>query len=400
MGMKIDMVDESAVIDSIKLYEIEIPLKDPFQISGGISYNRKSLIVVLCSGGVNGYGESAPFEEPYYSSETISSVKALYSDLLFNRIKSKRIDSIEHMNCILDKGVRGNNFAKAGIENAYWDLLCKKNNITLKNLIQLKLQHMGVKEEFINSKDYIESGVSIGIPVDNDVNTLLKMTKAYIDRGYTRIKIKIKPGWDVEPVRAVRKLIGDFPLWVDANASYDFDTQKKVFKELDEYNCLFYEQPLHHDDIIDHGKLGQYVKTPICLDESLKSARVAGQVIEIEASKIWNIKIQRIGGLLEGLKIYKIASDNGIKLWGGTMPESGIGAVPVLNLASFNLFQFPADVEASERWYGPGNDLIELEMSGDGRIYVPECKGIESIINFSNLEKYGKLIEEITQFKI
>lgn len=395
MGMKIDMVDESAVIDSIKLYEIKIPLKDPFQISGGVSYTRKSLIVVLCSDGVNGYGESAPFEEPYYSSETISSVKSLYCDLLFNRIKNIKIDSIEHMNCILSEGVRGNNFAKAGIENAYWDLLCKKNNVTLKELIKLKLEKMGVKEEFTRSKEFIESGVSIGIPMDNDINTLLKWTKGYLDKGYRRIKLKIRPGWDIEPVKAVRKLIGDFPMWVDANSAYDFNKEKDVFREMDGYNCLFYEQPLYHDDIIDHGKLGEYVKTPICLDESLKSAKVANQVMEIGASKIWNIKIQRIGGLLEGLKIYKIAADNGIKLWGGTMPESGIGAMPVLSLASFNLFVYPADVEASERWYGPGNDLIEMEMGNDGRIYVPKCAGIESIINFANLKKYGELVVEV-----
>jgi o-succinylbenzoate synthase len=395
MGMKIDMIEESAVIDSIKLYEIKIPLKDPFQISGGVSYTRRSLIVVLCSDGVNGYGESAPFEEPYYSSETISSVKSLYSDVLFERIMNKRIDSIEHMNSILNEGVRGNNFAKAGIENAYWDLLCKKNNISLKKLIQCKLQEMGVEGESLKSKEYIESGVSIGIPMDKDINTLLKWTKGYMDRGYRRIKIKIRPGWDVEPVKAVRKLIGDFPLWVDANSAYDFDTQKDVFREMDGYHCLFYEQPLHHDDIIDHEKLGQYVKTPICLDESLKSARVASQVIEIGASKIWNIKIQRIGGLLEGLRIYKLAADHGVKLWGGTMPESGIGAMPILSLSSFNLFEYPADVEASERWYGLGNDLIEIEMDNNGRICVPECTGIESIINFSNLEKYGELIKAV-----
>lgn len=389
------MINESAVVDSIKLYEVNIPLKVPFQISGGTSYSRKSLIVVLSSEGFNGYGEAAPFEEPYYSSETISSVKALYGDLLFARILKKKIDSIEHINSILCSGVRGNNFARAGIENAYWDLICRKNNITMKELIEYKLKQLGVDGDSLKSKDYIESGVSVGIPVDNNVETLKKWVEEYIESGYRRIKLKIKPGWDVVPVDAVRKLIGDFPLWVDANSSFDYELHKDIFKKMDEYGCLFYEQPLNHDDIIDHAKLAGYVNTPLCFDESLKSLRVAKQALEINASKIWNIKVQRIGGLYEGLLIYKLASENGVKLWGGTMPESGIGAIPIINLASFSQFKYPADVEASERWYGPGNDLIELEMNRDGRISVPECRGIESIINFSNLNKYGKLLEQV-----
>jgi o-succinylbenzoate synthase len=389
------MINESAVIDSIELYEIKIPLKEPFQISGGVSYFRRSLIIVLISGDIKAYGEAAPFDEPYYSSETISSVKALYQDLLFNRIAGRRIESIEHINSILSIGVRGNNFAKAGIENAYWDLVCRKNNITMKQLIIYKLRQLNVDEKYLESKDYIESGVSVGIPVDNSIDTLKTWVQEYMDHGYRRIKIKVKPGWDLEVLKATRKVIGDFPLWMDANSSYDFDLHKDVLKQMDQYGCLFYEQPLHHDDILDHAKLAKLVDTPICLDESLKSYKVAKQVLETGAAKIWNIKIQRIGGLLEGLKIYKLAVENDIKLWGGTMPESGIGAIPILNLASLSGFKFPADVEASERWYGPGNDLIELEMSKDGKINVPECIGIEGLINKDNFKKYGKLLEKI-----
>lgn len=389
------MINESAVIDKIKLYEIKIPLVIPFQISGGLCYERSSLIVILESDGFKGYGESAPFNEPFYSPETISSVKALYSELLFKRIKGKKINSIEDINFILNKGVRGNNFAKAGIENAYWDLLCNKNNIALKNLIRIKLKNIGVKDEFLESKGYIESGVSIGIPQDNKVNTLLEWVKKYLDEGYKRVKLKIRPGWDLGPLKAVRELIGDFPLWVDANSSFDFDLHKDIFKKMDKYNCLFYEQPLQHDDILDHLKLTKYINTPVCFDESLKSSKIAAQIVDMGVSKIWNIKIQRVGGLLEALKIYKIASENGVELWGGTMPESGIGAIPILNLASFNLFKYPADVEASERWYGELNDLIELNMNNQGRIYIDECNGIEELINFSNFKKYGKLVCDI-----
>ncbi|MCM0650900.1 o-succinylbenzoate synthase [Clostridium swellfunianum] len=390
------MIDESAIIDSIELYEIKIPLKEPFQISGGVSYFRSSLIVILNSGHIKAYGEAAPFDEPYYSSETISSVKALYHDLLFKRIVGKKIKSIEDINDILSLGVRGNNFAKAGIENAYWDLICRKNNITMKELIIYKLKQMKVEDRFLQSKGYIESGVSVGIPVDNSIDTLKKWIREYLEQGYRRIKIKVKPGWDVEALKAAREVTGEFPLWIDANSSFDFDTHSELFSQMDKYRCLFYEQPLHHDDILDHAKLCKLVRTPICLDESLKSLKVAKQVLEVKASNIWNIKIQRIGGLLEGLKIYKLAVENDIKLWGGTMPESGIGAIPILTLASFEGFKFPADVEASERWYGADNDLIELHMSKDGKIVVPLSVGIENMINKYNFEKYGRLIEKVS----
>ena len=390
------MINEQAVIDKISLYEIGIPLKEPFQISGGVSYFRRSLIIVLSSGEYKGYGEAAPFEEPYYSSETISSVKALYQDLLIPRLLGKQIASIEHMNEVLSEGIRGNAFAKAGIENAYWDLLCNKNKINLKQLIEYKMEQLEVPKEFMESKDYIKSGVSIGIPVEGQIETLQKWAQEYVDEGYQRIKIKIRPEWDVEPLAAVRQQIGDFPLWIDANSAYDLEKHKETLVEMDQYGCLFYEQPLHHDDILDHAKLGKEIKTPICLDESLKSERVARQVLECGASKIWNIKIQRIGGLLEGLKIYKLASDNGVELWGGTMPESGIGAIPMLNLASFKGFVYPADIEASARWYGEGQDTIELKMNQEGQIFIPEGDSIESMINFERFHQYGTLLLEET----
>lgn len=387
------MIYEDSIIDDIRLYEVKIPLKVPFRISGGVSYARKSLIVVLSGDGFSGYGESAPFEEPYYSSETISSVKALYKELLFPRILHKKINSIRHLNQIIGEGVRGNYFAKAGIENAYWDLICKKNGITLKEAILHELSQFDLPEQALQSKNYITSGVSVGIPAGNEIKQLTDWAQEYKDEGYRRIKIKIKPGWDLKPLDAVRKKIGDFPLWVDANASYSYEEHRDIFKQMDQYKCLFYEQPLCEDDIIDHAKLARYVKTPICLDESLKSASVARKAVEMEASRIWNIKIQRIGGLWQGLLIYKLAVENHISLWGGTMPESGLGAVPILNLASFSAFQYPADVEASKRWYGEGSDLYEIKMNAEGKIFIPECKGMEEIINFDNLHKYGDRIK-------
>lgn len=386
------MIDEEVRIDDIRLFEVKIPLKVPFRISGGVSYERKSLIVVLTGDGFNGYGESAPFEQPYYSSETLSSVKSLYRELLFPRILHRQIDSIEQLNRLLGEGVRGNNFAKAGIENAYWDLLCRKNGVTLKEVILDELSRLGLPEEALRSENGIPSGVSVGIPEGNDLGLLADWVQAYKEEGYRRIKIKIRPGWDLKPLEAVRKRMGDFPLWVDANASYRYEEHREIFQSMDAYHCLFYEQPLSEDDLIDHAKLARCVRTPICLDESLKSPLAARQAAEIGASRIWNIKIQRVGGLWQALRIYKLAVENGVELWGGTMPESGLGTLPILNLASFSAFRYPADVEASKRWYGEGNDLYEVRMDAKGIIRIPECRGTEEVINFDNFRKFGEQI--------
>jgi len=383
-------VNEKIKIDSIDMYQIAIPLKVPFEISGGRSYYRQSIILQVKSGDLVGFGESAPFDAPFYSNETVASVKAVLTDWLIPKVLNKEFASIEEFNKELSLGIRGNNFAKAGLENTYWDLVAKKNQMRLVDLIKVKLQEMGVIEEYLEHKEYIESGVSVGIPENRDLKTLKSWIKAYVLEGYRRIKIKIKPGWDVLPAKAAREVVGsEFPFWVDANSAYEL-ADAPVFQELDALNCLFYEQPLNHDDILDHHKLSQLIKTPICFDESLKSARVGRQTIELGTIPVWNIKIQRIGGLWEGLKLYKLAVENGIKLWGGTMPESGLGAMPILALASFKGFVYPADVEASARWYGKGQDLIEIEMDKEGKIALPQGLGIGRAPNWQIMEKYGK----------
>lgn len=385
-------MDEKIRIDSVELYQIAIPLIVPFEISGGRSYNRQSIIIKMKSGSLIGYGESAPFDAPFYSSETISSVKAMLTEWLIPKVIGQEFSSIEEFNKTLVVGIRGNNFAKAGLENAYWDLVAKKNNLRLVEAIKLKLRDLGVEPKHLEHKEYIESGVSVGIPEDRSLDTLKKWVNEYVDEGYKRIKIKIKPGWDLDAARATREVIGrDFPFWVDANSAYELE-DAPIFQALDEMDCLFYEQPLNHDDILDHHQLAKLVKTPICFDESLKSLRVGRQAVELGSIPVWNIKIQRIGGLLEGLKLYKLAVEKGIKLWGGTMPESGLGAMPILALASFNGFVYPADVEASARWYGKGKDLIEIEMSHDGKIALPSEAGIGIEPNWHIMEKYGKPI--------
>ncbi len=387
-------IDEKMVIDGARIVEVDIPYAIPFQISGGLSYSRKSLIIELYSDGVIGYGESAPFEAPFYSSETISSAKAVLSEWLFPKIIGKEIQSIEDINQKLNENVRGNNFAKAGIETAYWDLVAKKNNISLKTLLHHKLEELGTTKEYLRNKDYIYSGVSIGIPEDGSYKTLERWVKEYVEEGYKRVKVKIKPGWDLKAIETARNVVGnDFILWPDANASYNMEEHEEILREMDKYNCTFIEQPLNHDDILEHNKLRQVIKTPICFDESLKSERVAKQIIELGVSKIWNIKIQRVGGLYEAAKIYSLASKHEIEVWGGTMPESGIGGASILALSTYAGFKYPACIEPSSRWYGAGKDLKEIEMDDKGRIYLEEEIGIGQI-NKANYKKYGKVVYE------
>jgi len=387
-------IDEKMVIDGARIVEVDIPYAIPFQISGGLSYSRKSLIIELYSDGVIGYGESAPFEAPFYSSETISSAKAVLSEWLFPKVIGKEIQSIEDINQKLNENIRGNNFAKAGIETAYWDLVAKKNNISLKALLHHKLEELGTTKEYLRNKDYIYSGVSIGIPEDGSYKTLERWVKEYVEEGYKRVKVKIKPGWDLKAIETARNVVGnDFILWPDANASYDLEEHEEILREMDKYNCTFIEQPLNHDDILEHNKLRQVIKTPICFDESLKSERVAKQIIELGVSKIWNIKIQRVGGLYEAAKIYSLASKHEIEVWGGTMPESGIGGASILALSTYAGFKYPACIEPSSRWYGAGKDLKEMKMDDKGRVYLEEEIGIGQI-NKANYKKYGKVVYE------
>ncbi len=389
--------DESAVIDSIRLVEVNIPLAVPFQISGGICRFRHSLIIELTSDGITGYGEAAPFDQPFYSSETFSSVRAILTECLLPRVIGQKIESIEQLNRILTDGVRGNPFARAGVETAYWDLIARKNHLTLQKLLHRYLLHLGVAEKDLEPRSDLESGVSVGIPEDGSYDTLRRWVYGYAQEGYRRIKIKVKPGWDLEAVRVSREVLGyEFPFWIDANSSFRLEEHLDLFRAMDAYNCLFYEQPLHYDDILDHAQLARKVQTPICLDESLKSYRVGKQVIEQQASRIWNIKVQRVGGLWEAIRLYVLAVRNGVSLWAGTMPETGVGAMAILALGSFKHFHYPSDVEASHRWYGPGHDLIEIAVTPDGRIELAEAEGI-GMINHDNYRRYGKLLEELCQ---
>lgn len=351
-----------------RLFEIALPLKEPFGISGGTMTVRRSLIVELeDSAGNRGHGESAPFELPFYSSETVSSARACLRDVLLPRILGQPVEHPEQAHQLLAPGVQGNRMAKAGVETAWWDLMAAHRGVPLAVLVAERLGKPGWS--------YIECGVALGIPPEQDSQVLRMWVSFAVTRGYRRIKLKVRPGWDLEPIaiarEAMRAARREVPLWVDANSAYRFDRDMAALKKLDGQGLLFLEQPFPEDALWDSREAGRELKTPICLDESLVSDDVARQVIAMQGPAIWNIKIQRVGGLEEACRIYTRAVAAGVKLWGGTMPESGLGAQAMLALGGHAGFVFPSDIEPSDRWYPRGTDVIELVMDPEGRIAVP-----------------------------
>ena len=382
---------ERVKIDAIRVRELRLPLRTPFRISGGVLLERRSWIVEIDSDGVVGYGESAPNDEPFYSEETLGTARTLFEELYLPRLIGREFESIDAFDEELRRGVRGNPFARVGLENAYWDLCCRRSGVSLVEAINRRLESLGVDAAARTPAPSIDSGVAVGIPEDGRLDTLRRRVDEYLEEGYRRVKIKIRPDWSTEACRVVRRAAGDgFPFWTDANAAFEIGRDIDTLRGMDEFGLLFHEQPLHHRDLVDHARLAKEIDTPICLDESLTSTRTGRAALELDASRIWNIKVQRVGGLCEATRIYKLAVDNGVKLWGGTMPESGIGAQPIIALAAFTAFVFPADVEPSDRWYEPGHDPVEIEMGRDGKIAVPDSAGVGDRILPDRYERFTR----------
>jgi O-succinylbenzoate synthase len=220
----------------------------------------------------------------------------------------------------------------------------------------------------------VPCGVALGVPEDRRPETLTRRVAEALRQGYRRVKIKVMPGWDVEAVRAARVGMAgaDLPLTVDANGAYAWPEHESNLRALDDAGLLYIEQPLAPDELVGHARLGSVLRTPVCLDETLKSASHAQQIVDLGGPRVWNIKVHRVGGLSEVCHIYRIASEYRAKLWAGTMPESGIGSQAPLAVAALPLCVYPSDLEPSTRWYGRNQDVIKLTMATDGRMAVPD----------------------------
>jgi O-succinylbenzoate synthase len=360
-------------ITHAELFELALPLVEPFVISGGTMTERRSLVVVLHDdAGHVGYGESPPFQLPFYSEETLTTARDLIERVLLPRIRGRDFTGprplSETIDTLLREGVRGNWFARAGVETAVWDLEANARGTGLATLIG---ERLGVRPAAA-----VDCGVALGIPPERRPDILTRWVYEAVQRGYRRVKIKVAPGWDAAAVDAARKGMAGatLPLTVDANGAYEWPRDEAALRALDDASLLYIEQPLHPDELVGHARLAEALRTPICVDETLRDARAARQIIALNGPKVWNIKVHRVGGLTEVCRIYRLAAEYGAKLWAGTMPESGIGSQAALATAALPLFVYPSDLEPSSRWFGRGRagDVIKLTMGPDGRMAVPQ----------------------------
>ncbi len=341
-------------IENANLFLLRMNLRYPFRTSFGETKDREMLFICLESEGFKGWGECVSEAGPWYSGETITSCIHIISDYLVPWIKDKEISHPTEFKGIA-KSIKGNQMAKACVEDAIWDLYGKIKGKTLQNLIG-------------GTKDKIPSGISLGI--QQNVSILLEKIEAAVMKNYQRVKIKIEPGWDVDIIKQIRDQYPDLPLMVDANNAYrlkDLD----IFIKLDKFDLMMIEQPLQYYDIIDHASLQKELSTPICLDESIKNVDDARVAIEIDATRIINVKPARVGGISETLLIHKLAEETKIPLWCGGMLETGIGRAKNVAVASLKTFTLPNDISESARYYTDYIIKPIFELNQDGTLTVP-----------------------------
>lgn len=346
-------------IKRIILRILHMNLLNPFVTSFGKEIDREFILVEIQNqDGLSGWAESVACADPFYKEETVKTNLHIMEDFLIPILQQA---TIQHPAEVLNyfAPIRGNYMAKSGLESAIWDLYAREKNISLAKALG-------------GNKQQISVGLSIGI--QDSIDDLLHKIESGIEEGYKRIKIKIKPGWDIDVTRRVRQEFPDFPLMVDANSAYTLNDTNHL-AQLDEFNLMMIEQPLAHDDIIDHATLQSAIKTPICLDESIHSAEDARKAIQLGATKIINIKIGRVGGLTEAKKIHDLCQAHHIPVWCGGMLEAGVGRAHNIALATLDNFVLPGDTAASSKYWQ--QDIINPEVIVEnGLIHVPQSVGI------------------------
>ena len=357
-------------IEAITLREIHMPLVHFFETSFGRTYSRRILLLTAHCEGVEGWSECVAGEEPYYSSEWIESAWLTITHYLAPSVLGQNIASGRDCAALFAK-VRGHRMAKAGVENAMWDADARGQNQPLWKLLG-------------GSRKEIPCGVSIGI--QDSVDQLLDKIQIELAAGYRRIKVKVKPGWDVNVLEKIRSRWADITLSCDANSAYSVD-QVEHLRAFDQFNLLMIEQPLWDDDIFYHARLQKELRTAICLDESIVSARAAAIAVEIGACRIINIKVGRVGGFTEAKKIHDICQSQNIPVWCGGMLESGIGRAHNIALSTLQNFRLPGDVSASKRYWK--EDIIdpEVQVSAQGMIGISHQPGTGYRIKEDLIEK-------------
>jgi O-succinylbenzoate synthase len=364
-------------IYSITLHHISMPLVAPFETSFGRETDRECVLITLQADGLMGYGECVATRDPGYNYETAGTVWHILKDFVTPLILGQDvIDAGDFQTRV--EGIRGHHLAKAGVEMALWDLLGKSSGKSLKEMIG-------------GTRDKVDVGVSIGI--QESASALVRTVESYLEKGYRRVKIKIKPGREVEETSAVRNAYPDLRLQVDANSAYTLETSDAL-KPLDDLNLLLIEQPLYEDDIWDHRRLQAEFKTPICLDESVITPRHARYALEMEACKIINIKPARVAGLSQGIMIHDYCLARNVPVWCGGMLETGVGRASNLAIASLPGFILPGDISASDRYYQRDITNERFVLNDDSTIDVPNGHGLGITIDEDALKEFT--LSEIT----
>jgi len=346
-------------IEQITLREIRMRLKAPFETSFGVTQDRRILLVEAIADGVTGWGEITTIETPSYNSETTDTAWHIVSDFIAPQLVGKDLASGAEIPVVLE-GIRGHYMAKSGVENALWDIEAQQKALALWKWLG------GTRSE-------IDCGVSLGIR--ESPQALVNKVSQELQSGYQRIKLKIKPGKDLEYAAAVRRQFPDIRLSVDANSAYrlnDIDHLRK----LDEFNLLMIEQPLEWDDIYSHATLQAQIRTAICLDECINNERQALSAIQLVACRIINIKLGRVGGHSSARQIHDLCFERGVPVWCGGMLESGIGRAHNIAMSTLPGFTLPGDVSASSRYWA--EDIIEpeVEVTPRGTIPAPADVGL------------------------
>ncbi len=357
-------------IEAVTLREIHLPLVHFFETSFHRLYSRRILLVTVHSEGVDGWGESVVGEDPFYSSEWIDSAWPTMTQYLIPSLLGQKLHSARECPPLYAR-VTGHRMAKAALENALWELEATQKQLPLWKLLG------GTRRE-------IPCGVSIGI--QDTVEQLLDKIATELAAGYRRIKIKVKPGWDLNVLERIRSRWADITLSCDANSAYTLD-QVEHLRKFDQFHLLMIEQPLWNDDIYYHARLQKELRTAICLDESIINARSAAFAVETGACRIVNIKVGRVGGFSEALKIHDLCHAHNIPVWCGGMLETGIGRAQNIALSTLANFSLPGDVSASKRYWK--EDVIdpEVEVSPQGFIAISDKPGTGYRVKTDLIEK-------------
>ncbi len=357
-------------IDSISVYHVAMPLVYPFRTAYGNDDTIESVLVRMDSRSVTGWGEGAPWRLPGYSPEWAAGAFTLVRDYLAPQVVGKDIDIPDQLQVAMS-GIKGNYFAKGAVDTAWWDL-------------HSRLRGEPLWKTLGGGEPQVRVGADFGVM--ETIDALLAKIDEAVRQGFPRVKLKFRPGWDIDMVAAVRSAFPKHTFHIDCNSAWTLDALP-MFKQLDRYNLAMIEQPLAHDDLIDHATLARQIATPVCLDESITSLDRARKAIQAKACGYVNLKPGRVGGLTVAVKIHDLCRDNGIPCWVGGMLESAVGAQHCLALATLPNFTYPSDVFPSSRFYSKDLAQPELTLSGPGQMTAPDAPGVGTIPDAQELER-------------